>query len=526
MKKLKHLFFILFTCAVQNITAQTDAEYKYVKHEYRISESGTIVEHHRKELTIFTHMAMNKAYGETFIEYDPTYQSIHINESYTQRPDGSIVQTPQNAFVDVLPSTASAAPDFNKLREKVVVHTALELGATIVLDYTITTKPGFGIFALNQRLQEDSPIKKLYISVEGVNQDDYSIELYGTIDRMLTWQGNKYTATLYDLSALSHEKFLPSGGRNEVRLLCAPKDKGYISALFSKESVPELKQIADSLLRNTTDSSLTARSNSLIQYVRTRFAHTPLTFHNTGERLRPLLSIIRSGYATQAERNTLLAMLLRSIGIQADVVGVWPSFNSEALCSTRNVKSWLTRIVQPTGTTFWNAETGTKVNPNLTADSERLLTTQGEEIPTQGEPLLVRYSDTLRLQKEGADKSGYLICTLPSHTEGADGWGIGMLPNFRESDLELPSMLDEEGTFFLKPEAGLSLVGTPKEIKMVKPCGEMSQTSELLPNGTWRITRRLKIYETHYYATQYHALRELLTEWVTPSFKTLLFKTH
>lgn len=526
MKKLKHLFFIFLTCALQSITAQTDAEYKYVKHEYQVSENGTITEHHRKELTIFTHMAMNNTYGETFIEYDPAYQSIRINESYTQRPDGSIVQTPQNAFVDVLPSAASSAPDFNNLREKVVVHTALELGATIVLDYTITTKPGFGIFALNQRLQENSPIKKLDVSIEGLNPNNYAVELYGTIDKELTQQGNKHTATLYDLSALSHEKFLPSGGRDEVRLLCAPKDKGYISALFSKESTPELKQIADSLLQNATDTSLTARINTLIQYVRNRFARTPLTFRNTGERLRPMLNVIRSGYATQAERNALLSMLLRSIGIQADVVGVWPSFSSKTLCSTRNVKNWLTRIVLPTNSAFWNAETGTKVNPNLTADAERLLTTNGEEIPTQGEPLHVRYSDTLHLQIKDADKSGYLICTLPSLSESADRWGIGMLPNFRESNFELPSMLDEEDTFFLKPEPGLTLVGTPKEIKIAKPCGEMSQTSELLSNGMWRITRRLKIYETYYYTTQYRALRELLTEWVTPSFKTFLFKTH
>lgn len=48
-----------------------------------------------KELTLFTHAAMNGLYGESFIVYNPAYQELKIHESYTRQKDGKIVKTPE-----------------------------------------------------------------------------------------------------------------------------------------------------------------------------------------------------------------------------------------------------------------------------------------------------------------------------------------------------------------------------------------------------------------------------------------------
>ena len=86
---------------------------------------------------------MNGLYGESFIVYNPAYQELKIHESYTRQKDGKIVKTPENAFVEVLPAAAADAPAYNGLKEMVVVHTGLELGATICLDYSVITRPGY-----------------------------------------------------------------------------------------------------------------------------------------------------------------------------------------------------------------------------------------------------------------------------------------------------------------------------------------------------------------------------------------------
>ena len=97
----------------------------------------------QKELTLFTHAAMNRVYGESFIIYNPEFQTLKIHDSYTRQKDGTIVKTPENALLEVLPSVAADAPAYNGLKEMVVVHTGLELGATIYLDYSVVTRPGY-----------------------------------------------------------------------------------------------------------------------------------------------------------------------------------------------------------------------------------------------------------------------------------------------------------------------------------------------------------------------------------------------
>jgi len=92
---------------------------------------------------------------------------LQIHESYTRQKDGNIVKTPANALVEVLPSAAANAPAFNALREMVVVHTGLELGATIYLDYSITTKPG--VFAGDS----DLPVAGALFAGEGVRDQHH-----------------------------------------------------------------------------------------------------------------------------------------------------------------------------------------------------------------------------------------------------------------------------------------------------------------------------------------------------------------
>ena len=76
------------------------------------------------------------------------------------------MKTPDNAFVEVLPAAAANAPAFNALREMVVVHTGLELGATVNLDYSITSKPGY-LPEINvcRQLEQSSPVKEYEISI-------------------------------------------------------------------------------------------------------------------------------------------------------------------------------------------------------------------------------------------------------------------------------------------------------------------------------------------------------------------------
>ena len=144
MKNLIYKKTLLLVCLLVvtvSLHATNEAEYKKIKKNYTINEDGSYSLRVYKEIKLLTHKAFNNLYGESFIIYNPKTQSVKINDSYTTQADGTVIKTPSNAFNEVLPFSAANAPAFNHLKELVVTHTGLELGATIYLDYTLTTKP-------------------------------------------------------------------------------------------------------------------------------------------------------------------------------------------------------------------------------------------------------------------------------------------------------------------------------------------------------------------------------------------------
>ena len=94
-------------------SSTSEAQFDKLVKTYTLNPDGSQELRVQKQLTIYTHAAMNSLYGETFIVYDPAYQQLKINESYTRQVDGTIVTTPANAFVEVLPSAAANAPAYN-----------------------------------------------------------------------------------------------------------------------------------------------------------------------------------------------------------------------------------------------------------------------------------------------------------------------------------------------------------------------------------------------------------------------------
>ena len=140
---MKKIILTIITLAVATIamaqSKQPDAEYNLIRRSYKVNSDSTMELRFHKEIVLLRNRAIT-AYadkGETFITYNPAFETLTINECYTIRPDGTKVNTPQNAFVLQLPSECANCGRLNDLREMAIVHTALEYNCTIVLDYTL-----------------------------------------------------------------------------------------------------------------------------------------------------------------------------------------------------------------------------------------------------------------------------------------------------------------------------------------------------------------------------------------------------
>lgn len=183
MIKITYKLILLLSLLAMTVTsfAASEAEYGKISKAWTLHADGSQEYRSSMELTLFTHTAMNSTYGESFIVYNPDFQTLKIHSSYTRQKDGTIVKTPDNAFVEVLPRFAADAPAYNQLKEMVVVHTGLELGATIYLDYSIITKPGYyPAMDINERLQETSPVKECKVSISVPENSPLAWQLLGS----------------------------------------------------------------------------------------------------------------------------------------------------------------------------------------------------------------------------------------------------------------------------------------------------------------------------------------------------------
>ena len=109
---MKKYIIALVALVMTNIAvAQQDANFNKIRRTYTVNDDGTIEYNYRKELKLISLRSFFSVYGETFIVYNPDFQALRINESYTIRKDGSRVTTPANAFVEQLPPIAQTAND-------------------------------------------------------------------------------------------------------------------------------------------------------------------------------------------------------------------------------------------------------------------------------------------------------------------------------------------------------------------------------------------------------------------------------
>lgn len=208
------IFFIFALLLASGLFAQhqnADAVYKKLIREYTIENDGSTSFREIKQLQLLTHHSFNRLYGETFIIYNPEFQKLRINEAYTIMADGSRVETPPNAFNEVLPRAAALSASANHLKEMVVTHTATEIGATIYLDYTLTSSAGFlpGLMG-TEIIGESSPVEELEIIIKtasgyALNFKTFGFETTPQIGQTDTY--NIYSWNFYRLPALPKESF-------------------------------------------------------------------------------------------------------------------------------------------------------------------------------------------------------------------------------------------------------------------------------------------------------------------------------
>ena len=306
-----------------------DAVYLQLKKEYTLNPDGSMDYRYIKKLKLQSYRSFNSLYGETFISYNPAFQSLKINEAYTIMADGKKNPSPSNAFNEVLPAFAANAPAYNNLREMVITHSGTERDAEINLDYELHSKKGFyPCFMGNELLAEVEPIKELtfVIRIPLESKLNYSM-LNSTTTAAITKDRNfqVYTWSFKDVPAISTEDFQKGYNDLYTRIIFSTaKDRSELykefmdKASFAYALNNEIKDAVANVIKETKEKAelLLKLQDKVIN----EFRLYPVPMRITGFTCRPPQETWNSNGGTLLEKAVLLTALLKEAGIEATPV--------------------------------------------------------------------------------------------------------------------------------------------------------------------------------------------------------------
>ena len=347
--KYNYIFIIILTVLL-NINAicqnnKDHAKFNFLSREYVINKDGSIDYTYHKEIKLLSLRSFNSDYGETFIIYNPSYQSIKINESYTLRADGSKVITPKNAFTEGLPFSCTDCGRYNGLREKIITHTALELGGTIVLDYTIHSQPKFfKDFMETIDLTEYCPVTKYVITVKvpstfNLKSKMLNMKLSPDVSTDNVTGDKTYTWKVSNVKQSSNESYLPSDyDMHPILMLSTCKDmqKAYFELVnqdaLRNYALPQCKNILNTITNDT--SSKLNNMLAIRDYVVDAIHYNNFSPSYNDYIISPASVTWNSACGNEADIAILLTAMLRTAGFEASPTCIVPEtiYSDDVAC--------------------------------------------------------------------------------------------------------------------------------------------------------------------------------------------------
>ncbi len=525
--------------AVLPVKAESEAEFRKLSKTYTLRADGSQELRVQKELTLFTHAAMNGLYGETFIVYDPEFQELTIHESYTRQKDGTVIKTPSNALVEVLPSSAANAPAYNHLKEMVVVHTGLELGATIYLDYSIVSKAGYlPELDVCCPVKELSPVKEFIFRLNVPAGKSVRYELLNASAKPVIAQGNGMKSFIWTLKDVAPRPYAYPSGRGNLGLVQAVASgmmpvfvastwPGYTEAVkyLQKQFAVGNTSVVEGKVAELTqglEGNPQAMRNAIANYMAGLYqlGHCNVSLQDAGYRLRPASEVITSAYGTQAELVNLDVTLQRAAGLEADVAvcALRPSVDGN-----RGLATVMSLVCQSKKMPEKVALTGTEeacLQPFMT-----ITDLQGKKLMLESYlgAKEVRTTDTLEVKSDKLQElaDGWGIVPLSDPTPVRSLYAYAGNTSISEKIL-LPRTVDCALETIVRLPEGMKWSGhADKEIS--NACGKVVFSYKAVKGGV-KVTRSIRIDRQLQTPANYKELYALLSEWRDTNNHTLVVK--
>lgn len=534
---------IVATLAISSAVAQSEATYNYIDKNYTLNADGSIELNVRSSLTLHTHTSFNSLFGETFIEYNPDFESIVVNDSRTIQQDGTVITTPTNAFNEVLPKSAADAPDYNTLKELVITHTGTEIGATLLLDYTIRTSA--------EKLGGNIDVYEK-LPVYGADVRRYTISITTPSDKPLHWEvvdssvkpvvsGGKYTWKFTNIPEFTAERLAATyNGRPRLYATTMASPLEVVARITA--DTRDMVRVPRSVVKDATNDEQII--SAIASYVGGNVALCPVAPRLTGYRHSAASDTDSRGYGSVLDKAALLYKLLASEGYEAELVLMYPGD-----CSIRTLGGYvepLVRVETSNGAELFYDVNGKKATPSLNCDRYEYLgcstakpldiTPSVRTVRHNVETAILdgRLSGTFVTITDGDEFSGKLgstktdaspevkAFTFTKPRSGVSYWTMPAMNASRRETLELPYQIDQTENYSLN--SGEHKILTRPSVKTINNSVGSLEISVKTDGNTVTVTRHILIKKAIVAPSQWQQARTLLSEWIDGKQLTVLYK--
>ena len=539
----RNIIAIVAMMLAMQLFAVADGTYKSIISEYTLTPDGSIKQRVSKVLKYNTHHSFFKLFGETFIVYNSDYQNVKIDTSYTIQNDGTIIQTPENAFNNVLPSIAAKAPDYNKLSELVITHTGLELGATTYLDYTITTEA---------EVVGSLDIEEI-IGVEGADIEKYQVIVNVPEGVTIRWslldskvkpviKEGRYTWTFTNIKSAKGEANTPCGYGGVPHLSITT------AATLAENLMPLTVETLDlcNIPRNYLSgaNSDTQRIAAIQKYIVQNLASCKVPPYLMANSVRQCRRVMETAYGTEAEKALAMARLMRAEGLQAQAVVAFHAVQD--VKTLRNVAEYLVLCnntlysVQKTGEASirWYSShysvydlAGNKIELPASDTNIELST----DVTLSAQKAIAKGEYKVTPSRTGNDKdafseeitpnnnNGYIIYKCPMPVSGSmDKWGLDPLSKERFSAFKIPHKVNETYEFTIKLDGVKSV--TRNVCKSVKNSVGYANISIVNEDDKILVKRSISLNMDIIPANKYKEFLEIMRLWNNTNWRNVVVK--
>ena len=333
----------LFIVAFAQVPAQTllknapsAADYPQAKAIYMLDGSvvtmnsdGVVSYVIHQTMRLFTHEGV-KNYGEVQVPYDTDLQTLHLDYARTITPDGKVVIPEKSAIHEVTPPALEGAPMYSSVKLYTISMPALEPGAIIDYQVTLTDKEPAGT-------HETPDLSEIWTFAYEVPVQISSLVVQVPKTVHMRWQATgttitptvqtnsstvTYTFLKHNIPAIGYEPYMPDIDALSPKLIFSTYSSwDQIATWYANLSADRIQTnsaiVAEVHTLTAGIQTPSEKISKIYDFVARKVRYVALEFGIGGYQPHPAAETFANRYGDCKDQATLLVTMLRAAGFEA-----------------------------------------------------------------------------------------------------------------------------------------------------------------------------------------------------------------